>query len=114
MKAYLPQISLALGVAAAAALLAGCGTCKPGEGPGPVLAYNLQMKLDATLQNASMVVHVIPANPSDLERLRTYSLTKYFKPGDALNRDLTKHVFNFVSGKQLSQTLAATDPEWTT
>jgi hypothetical protein len=114
MKANLPQISFLLGLSTAAYLLAGCGTCKPGKGPGPVMAYNLQVKLGATLEHASVFVHVIPANPSDLERLRTYSLNKYWRPGDALNRDLPKHVFNFVDSKQLAQTLASTDPEWTT
>ncbi len=108
------RVSLALAVVAAAAMLAGCATCKPGKGPGPVQAYNLHIKLGPTLEHASVLVHVIPANPSDLERLKTYSLNKYWKPGDPLNRDLPKHVFNFVEGKQLTQTLDATDPEWAT
>jgi len=40
-------------------------------------------------------------------------LNKYWKPGDPLNHDLPKAVFNFIEGKQLAQTLDAADPKWT-
>jgi hypothetical protein len=91
-------------------LLSGCA-CGPGK-LGGTRAYNLQIKLDESLKDSSVVVDVIPANSSDLERLKTYSINKYWKPDDTLRQDLSKTHFSFVSSGRLQCTLPAKDPKW--
>lgn len=92
--------------------LTGCASCKPGGNPGPPLAYNLQIQLSDSLKDSSVIVDVIGAGPLDLERLRTYSVNKYWKPGDSLRTDLPQASFNFVAAEKLTQTLNASDPKW--
>jgi hypothetical protein len=101
-----------LATAVATLFSAGCSSCKPGV-PGKPQAYNLQIKLGNTLKDSSVVVDVIAANQYDLERLKTYSINKYWSPGDSLRTDIPKTSFSFVSGKDLDSTLARTNVLWT-
>jgi hypothetical protein len=100
------------GLVGLAVMFAGCSSCKPGKGPGKPRAYNLQIKLGDTLKDSSVVVDVIAANAYDMERLKTYSVNKYWEPGDALRHDLPKVSFSFVSGSSLEHTMPVTDPMW--
>lgn len=93
-------------------LFSGCSSCKPGSGPGKPQARNLQINLGESLKDSSVVVDVIAANPSDLERLKTYSVNKYWSPGDPLRRDLPKVSFSFVSGEKLDRALNMTNAVW--
>ena len=105
---------LALMVAGMAVLLSGCSLlnpCKPGK-PGKPQAYNLHIKLDPALKDSSVVVDVLPANQYNLEKLKNYSMTKYWKKGDPLRQDTPKVTFSFVSSDKLEQNLPATDPKW--
>jgi hypothetical protein len=114
MKSSLFRVkSLAvLAVAGLTVLSSGCTLlCRFGKLGSPK-AYNLKVTLGSSLKDSSVVVDVIPANPSDLERLKTYSINKYWKSGDPLRQDLTKTTFSFVSGDKLEQTLPAKDPKW--
>jgi hypothetical protein len=94
-----------------AALLAGCDTCKPGK-PGPVGRYAIEVSLDESLKTSSVIVDLIGVNPSSLPRWEAYDMGKYWKEGDAMRRDADKTVFNFVSGQELTKTLAQTDAQW--
>jgi hypothetical protein len=108
-----PKSWLAFGLCALVGLfIAGCQTCKPGGAPGRPLSYNLQIQLGESLKDSSVIVDVIGAGQLDLERLRTYSVNKYWKPGDPLRTDIPKASFNFVGSQKLTQTLSATDPKW--
>jgi hypothetical protein len=95
-----------------AIVFGGCSTCKPGGGPGKPLAYNLHVNLSPTLKESSVVVDVIPANEYDLERLRTYSINKYWEAADPMREDLAKVSFSFVSGNDLNCEIKAADPRW--
>jgi hypothetical protein len=105
---------LALMVAGMAVFISGCSLlfpCKPGK-PGKPQAYDLHIKLGTNLQGSSVVVDVLPANQYNLEKLKNYSVNKYWKSGDSLRQDTPKVTFSFVSGDKLEQTLPATDPKW--
>lgn len=101
-------------LAAVALAETGCSSCKPGGGPGKPEAFNLQVNLGDSLKDSSVVVDLIAANAYDLERLKTYSVNKYWKPGDPMRQDLPKVSFSFVSGDKLDRSLPATDPKWKT
>lgn len=98
--------------AAVGVILAGCATCKPGGDPGRPQAYTLKVRLGDSLKNSSVVVDVISATPSELERLKTYSVNKYWKPNDPVRAGANKKSYSFVSGDKLEQTLPATDGAW--
>jgi hypothetical protein len=105
---------LALMVAGMAVFISGCSLlnpCKPGK-PGKPQAYNLHIKLGTNLQGSSVVVDVLPANQYNLEKLKNYSINKYWKSGDPLRQDTPKTTFSFVSNDKLEQILPATDPKW--
>lgn len=94
-----------------AALLTGCGSCKPGK-PGAIGRYNVEVVLDESLKTSSVIVDLVGANPSSLPRWEAYDMSKYWHEGDPLRRDADKVVFNFVSGQALTNTLATTDAQW--
>ena len=105
---------LALMVAGMAVFLSGCGLlspCKSGK-PGKPQAYNLHIKLQTNLANASVVVDVIPANQYNLEKLRNYSVTKYWRANDPMRQETPKTTFNFANTDKLEQTLAVTNAVW--
>ena len=93
-------------------VFAGCNSCKPGGGPGKSQAYNLHVTLDKALKDSSVEVDVMAVNSYDLERLKTYSLNKYWQAGDPMRADLPKTSFSFLSGNDLERVLKATDPKW--
>jgi hypothetical protein len=93
------------------ALLTGCDTCKPGK-PGPVGRYAIEVSLDESLKTSSVIVDLIGVNPSSLPRWEAYDMGKYWKEGDAMRRDADKTVLNFVSGQELTKTMATTDAQW--
>lgn len=107
-----PAWLVALALAGGSVFFSGCSSCKPGSGPGKPQAYNLHVNLGQSLKESSVVVDVIPANAYDLQRLRTYSINKYWQAGDPMRADLPKVSFSFVSGKELKRELKATDPKW--
>jgi hypothetical protein len=100
----------ALIVAGGTMFLCGCA-CSSGKLGSP-RAYNLKIKLGDPLKDSSVVVDVIAANTSDLERLKTYSINKYWKAGDPLRHDLPKTTFSFVSGEKLDRSLDNTNALW--
>src|SRR4029079_18197302 len=79
-----------------AAVLAGCGTCKPGK-PGPIGKYSIEVSLDESLKNSSVIVDPAGVNMSRQPRWEAYDMGKYWKEGDAMRRDADKVVLNFVS-----------------
>jgi hypothetical protein len=103
-----------LGVGALALLLfaAGCSSCKPGAGGGAAQAYNLKVVPGDSLKDSSVVVDVIGLHQSELQLLQTYSLKKYFKPGDKVRGDLSKQTITFLPDKQTPFELKKTDPLW--
>ncbi len=94
-----------------AAVLAGCGTCKPGKA-GSTGRYSIEVSLDETLKTSSVIVDLVGVNPSGLPRWDAYDMGKYWREGDALRHDADKMVLNFVSGQAVSNSMAATDPLW--
>jgi hypothetical protein len=111
MKTRIPFICCLL-AAGLAVFISGCSSCKPGKGPGKPRAYDLNIHLGDTLKDSSVVVDVIAANVYDVERLKTYNMNKFWQPGDAMRADLSKVEFSFVSGADLSRTLARTNTLW--
>ena len=94
-----------------AAILSGCGSCKPGK-PGPIGRYAIEVVLDESLKSSSVIVDLVGVNPTSLPRWEAYEMSKYWKEGDAMRRDADKVVMNFVSGQSLSNSLPANDPQW--
>jgi hypothetical protein len=93
-----------------ALLSAGCTTCKPGQ-PGKPGRYTIEVSLDESLKNSSVIVDLVGVNSSSLPRWEAYDMGKYWKD-DAMRHDADKVVLNFVSGQALSQSMAATDAKW--
>jgi hypothetical protein len=98
-------------VALAAALglfLAGC------ESKPTPKVFSVKVTLDKALEGSSLQVDLIGANElSDLPKLQNYSVSEYWKPGNAMRRNADKVVFEFGQGKPIMQVFAATDPAWT-
>jgi len=101
----------AIAIAGLAAVLTGCGTCKPGK-PGPIGRYTIEVSLDESLKTSSVIVDLVGVNPSSLPRWEAYDMQKYWKEGDPMRRDADKVVLNFVSGQALAKSLPMTDPQW--
>ena len=93
-------VVLTLGSLLLAVAFCGCGSCRPGGPPGAPLTYNLKIYPGDSLKDSSLEVDIVGIHPSDLERYRTYSVKKYFKPGDPLRADAAKYTVRFVPGKQ--------------
>ena len=94
-----------------AAAVTGCGSCKPGK-PGPIGRYTVQVDLDESLKNSSVLVDLVGVNPSSLPRWEAYDMGKYWREGDPMRRDADKVVLNFVSGQALTNSLPATSAQW--
>ena len=96
------------------AVLAGCGTCKPGK-PGPVGKYSIEVSLDESLKTSSVIVDLVGVNLSSLPSYEAYDMGRkagYWKPGDVRGRDADKVVLDFVSDPELTKTMPITDPHW--
>jgi len=77
--------------------------------------FDLRFSVDAVLSGASIQVDVMGANTiTDLPRLESYSVSEYWKPGNALRRDSAKAVLKFGPGLEAVQTLSSADPMWNT
>src|SRR5208337_1876229 len=80
--------------------------------PGKPRAYNLHINLDPALKDSSVEVDVIAVNSYDLERLKSYSVNKYWQAGDSMRQDLPKLSFSFVSGNDYQRVFKSKDPKW--
>jgi len=106
------QLAFAVLAVGAGIFVSGCSSCKPGK-PGPIVKYNIQVNLDQSLKDSSMIVDLVGVNPSSLPSWEAYSMTKYWQRGDAKRADATdKFTIDFVSGKSLSNTLNSTNALW--
>lgn len=91
--------------------LVGCATCKPGE-VGVIKKYNIQVNLDPALQNGSVRVDLVGVNPSNLPGWESYSMSKYWKDGDAKRAgQVEKVTFKFNSGTTVTN-LSISDSMW--
>src|SRR5712692_7981282 len=95
-----------------AVCLSGCASCKPNE-PGKPQAYEVKVNLDPSLLQASVVVDVVGVNSGNLPRWENYSMSNYWKAGDALRSGADKVTLSFVSGNSPTNSLTRTDPKWT-
>jgi hypothetical protein len=113
MKAssWVGSFALAALLATGIALLTGCATCKPGK-PGKPKAYHVTVNLDQSLQQASVLVDLVAANPTSLPRWEAYSMSKYWKDEDPMRKDADKITLSFISGRALSNELARVDAKW--
>ena len=111
----MPKTSTILLIAAALALpLSSHAISIPWFGPSAKpSAHNVKITVDKTLENTSLQIDLIGANPvSDLSKWETYSVTEYWQPGNAARRDADRLTFDFGRGKAASQTLAIKDDKW--
>jgi hypothetical protein len=111
-----PDIRRFLRLTAAALLCAfvsGCSSCKPGK-PGPIGRYDIEVQLDDSLKQASVLVDLVGVNAVSLTRWENESMKKYWEDNSLVRKDAErdKKTFNFVSGKELKQTMEAKDPKW--
>ena len=87
--------------------LAGC------ESKPKARAYSIKVELDSMLAGSSIQVDLIGANElSDLPKWQTYSVSEYWKPGNAMRRNADKTVLEFGPGKPTTYVFAANDPAW--
>ncbi len=104
--------SIAL-ISVLAVCLSGCASCKPGV-PGKPQAYEVKVNLDPSLLQKSVVVDLVGVNSLGLPNWENYSMSDYFgKAGNAMRHDADKVTLSFVSGNSLTNSLARTDPKWT-
>jgi len=124
MKNQLIKLSVAGGFAVLlAALLSGCKTCKQGQ-PGKPIKYSIEVALDESLKDSSVIVDLVGVNSFDLPKWESYDMSRatgYWKPGDPrkpdvpgdpMRRDADKWTLNFVSGQELTQTMSITNALW--
>jgi hypothetical protein len=106
------SILLTTAVATAAIFLTGCfASCKPGK-PGKPKAYHVTVNLDESLKEGSVLVDLVAANPGNLPRWESYSMSKYWKDGDPMRNDADRITLSFVSGQSLTNHLGQVDPKW--
>src|SRR5213596_4065587 len=98
------SISLVVLIEAGSVVLSGCSSCKPGKAGKPK-AYHVTVNLDESLKQGSVLVDLVGANPANLPRWESYSMTKYWKDGDPMRVDADKVTLSFVSGKSLTNEL---------
>ena len=108
----LEHLFLAAFVAGVACFSAGCSSCKPGKSAGEPLKYNVVVTPGASLADKSAQVDIVGLSPSDMPKWQSYSLKKYFSPGDPLRKDALKVTAEFTPGQQKPFTLAKADPIW--
>jgi hypothetical protein len=99
----------ALGVAAAAVLVGGCGAAGPGK-------YNVAVKPGEGLREAgrfqSFEVDLIGANKSQADVLRSYPLQRYFSGSDQERNDAPRKTLAFTADSPGPKELLSTDPIW--
>jgi len=85
----------------------GCASCNPGQ-------YQIDVELDESLKEASVVVDLVGVNGSSLPRWESYSMTKYWQESDPMRREAEQErvTISFVSGQSLTQSVAATNAVW--
>lgn len=112
MKNPFINLFVAVGVmAVGTAILTGCSSCKPGK-PGPVGKYTIDVTLDDSLKNSSVIVDVVGVNTPGLPRWQAYDMAKYWREGDSLRHDADKISLNFVSVQTLTNAVSSKDPHW--
>ena len=89
----------------------GCGTTKPGTAV-KIVSYPIAVQLSPSLRASSMVIDLVGVNPSGLTRLSNYSMTQYWREGDALRKEVDKVTLSFVDGNTLTNTVTLNDPIW--
>jgi hypothetical protein len=110
MKSQLLKSFVAIGLIGAILVFAGCSSCKPGK-PGPIGKYNVEVVVDESLKNSSVIADIVGVNSSSLPGLENYDMGVYWKDGDLKRHDADKIVLDFVTGS-LKKSLPATDKIW--
>jgi hypothetical protein len=89
----------------------GCCDKKP-------VKYDITVSLDEDMRKSlgdrKLEVHLVGISEKQNERWQTYSMTKYWQPGDTLPKSLPTHVMNFDPNKPQTQTLSQKDKIWDT
>lgn len=93
-------------------ILEGCTFCRAGK-PGPMGRYAVEIALDPSLKESSVLVDVVGVNKMEQPRWESYDMGKYWQAGDPLRRDADKIVFSYVSGQSLTNLLTSKDTHWT-
>src|SRR5262249_8717493 len=91
--------------------LSSCSSCKPGKAGKPQ-AYHMTVNLDESLKQGSVLVDLVGANPANLPRWESYSMTKYWKDGDPMRADAERVTLSFVTGKSLTNEMGQADAKW--
>lgn len=88
-------------------LVSGC-TAIPMPAP-----HTIRVEIASALVGSSLQVDVIGVNSFELPKWQTYSVSRYWTPGDPLRRDAEKVTFRFAPGVALTLQLPADDSIWT-
>src|SRR5262245_4836949 len=107
------RLAAALALLPIAFSLSGCMSCRPGK-PGPIGKYEVEVRVDDSLKQGSVLVDLVGANAGSLPRWEDYSMSKYWQHSDSMRQSAEKIVFDFSSGKPTTQTLAVTNGVWNT
>ena len=92
-------------------LVSGCSSCKPGK-PGKTKAYHITVNLDESLKQSSVLVDIVPVTSASKEKWDSYSMSSYWRPGDARRNDTTdKITLSFISGRLVNE-IGRLDPRW--
>ncbi len=87
--------------------LASCNSVDPAK------SFAVRFQLDPALAGNSIQIDVIGvSSTADLPKWEYYSISDYWKAGDAMRRDATKVVMNFGPGQEPVQTLLINDKIW--
>lgn len=104
---------LAVAMSLVLALVAGCASCKPGK-TGKIGRYNIDITLDDTLDNASVLVDLVGVSALSLQQWESYEMSKYWEYGNSKRKDAEKVTLSFLADSPLSQSLAETNAIWDT
>ncbi|MEX2217767.1 MAG: hypothetical protein WD749_03325 [Phycisphaerales bacterium] len=98
-------------VALGAGLLGGCAA---GPGKYDVAVRPAEGLRDGAGRIPSFEVDLVGVNPTDAERLRSYSVSDYFSGSDPVRADADRKTLAFTAAKPGPQTLSLKDPVWKT
>jgi hypothetical protein len=82
----------------------------------PIGRYDIEVEIEDSLRQGSVLVDLVGVNMASLPRWEGYSMSKYWQDNDPMRQDagMDKVTLSFARGDLTSKMLASTDAIWDT